>query len=64
MATFQLPVESRGFRSIGGFFEQFTMKVQLHEYHRSRSYGLVAGEGWRSMNTVTVRTNKPGAEAI
>ncbi|MDP7129625.1 MAG: hypothetical protein QF437_04010 [Planctomycetota bacterium] len=40
------------------------MKVQLHEYHRSRSYGLVAGEGWRSMNTVTVRTNKPWAEAI
>ncbi len=64
MATFQLPVLSRGLSSLGGFIEQITTRNQVHEFHRRHSYGLVDGKGWRSLNTVTVRTHKPTSSHV
>ena len=64
MATFQLPVLSRGLTSLGGFIEQITTRNQLHEFHRRHSYGLVDGKDWRSLNTVTVRTHKPTSSHV
>ncbi len=59
IVTYRLPVLSRGFSSLGGFIEQITTRNQVHEFHRRNSYALVAGKGWRSLNSITVRTHRP-----